>query len=435
VTPRLESAPAATAPAAPAILPSLGGPPFLGAAHRLWRRGFQAVAAEALARHGSPVGLRALGRDYVLVDDPDQIQQVLSQPELYVRTRYYETMRAAFGSGLITSEGEGWRRRRQRLSPSFAHSHVVTLGPAMERRIEAELDRWAARTADGVLDLWPRLLDLTLRVVVDAMAGPLELDAQQVSRCFDEVHRHLERCFLCPPLEALPWPSYRRALATLERTVARIVAAARARPPTGLLRGLLEDDAVSPRELRDEAFGLLSAGHETLACALAWSLLLLAEHPEAQERLAAREPGLARRVLQEALRLHPPITSVSRTNLAEDRLGGVRLAPHSYVNLMIARVHRRPDLWEEPERFRPERFDPEQARQRHPHAYLPFGAGPHACIGSGFALQEGELALEAIGRRFRLERATDAPVRTQVLMTARPLGGLHLRLVPRANGS
>jgi cytochrome P450 len=128
---------------------------------------------------------------------------------------------------------------------------------------------------------------------------------------------------------------------------------------------------------------------------------------------------------------YPPLPSISRSNAKEDELGGRRLEPNSYVNVMINSLHRNTEHWDDPDVFRPERFCKEAIERRHRYAYLPFGAGTHKCIGFRFALREGEAILSGITKRFHIDLVNKNPIKPYVLMTQRPLEGLPLRIINR----
>jgi cytochrome P450 len=190
------------------------------------------------------------------------------------------------------------------------------------------------------------------------------------------------------------------------------------------------------RQARDEAVNLLLGGNETTATALTWTLHLLARAPEEQEaiRREAQAAGAtvdatrlvrAERAFKEALRLDPPAYVLPRVTVDEVELGGHRLARGTGVNVVSYVIHRDPRWFAEPERFRPDRFADEDAIPR--GAYLPFGLGPRACIGRGFALMEGSLALARVLARYRLRPRDPArEVEVEAQVSLHPRGGLPL---------
>ena len=191
-----------------------------------------------------------------------------------------------------------------------------------------------------------------------------------------------------------------------------------------------------------------AAGHETTAVALAWTWYLLSQHPEAEARLdeelttvlAGRTPTYedlerlpyTRMVFEETLRLFPPAHAISRQALADDEVGGHQIRRGTVVTISPYVTHRNPRLWEAPARFEPERFTPARVRARPRYAYLPFGAGPRACVGSAFAMMEGRLVLAMLAGRYRLRLAPGHPVEALGRITLKPRYGLRMVLEPRA---
>jgi cytochrome P450 len=188
---------------------------------------------------------------------------------------------------------------------------------------------------------------------------------------------------------------------------------------------------------------LFVAGHETTATALAWSLYLLAHHPEAHARARAEARslggrpatladlpalGFCQRVFKEAMRLYPPVYLAARQTIADVSLGGYDLPRGTVCLISPFALHRRPELWPDPDRFDPSRFEPAAEEARHRQAYLPFGAGPRTCIGIHFALMEGPIVLATLLERVELALATTATVEPHPSATLRPLGGVPMRV-------
>ena len=280
------------------------------------------------------------------------------------------------------------------------------------------------------------------RALVDAVLDAL---GQVVSRAQNP---------LAAPLR-IPTPGNRRmrqALATLDAAVESLVARreAEADPGDDLL-GLLLRSGLSRQQVRDEVVTTIVAGHETVASALTWTWELLGRHEISAVRLrdevdevlghgvGARPPTWAdharltwtRQVLDEALRLYPPAWVVTRRALADDVLDGVAVPEGSLVILCTYALHRRPDVWPDPEAFDPTRFDAARRDSRTRDAYAPFGSGPRLCIGRDFALLEGTLLLARISQRYALRPASSRVVEADALVTIRPRGGLPMRLERR----
>ncbi len=203
---------------------------------------------------------------------------------------------------------------------------------------------------------------------------------------------------------------------------------------------------MSDEEVRDEILTLFIAGHETTASALAWALYLLGQHPEAHARARAEAEALRGRsatvadlprlgfclqVFKEAMRLYPPIFVIARRCLSDVRVGGYDLPRGTPIIISPWALHRRPELWPDPERFDPSRFEPAAEQARDKLAYLPFGAGPRICIGNHFSLMQGPLALATLLARLDLELSTRAAIEPEAYAALRPKGGVPMRVTAR----
>ena len=221
------------------------------------------------------------------------------------------------------------------------------------------------------------------------------------------------------------------------------------RPPD-LLTMLLEaqdeetGEGMSDRQLRDEAITIFAAGHETSANGLAWTLYLLAQHPEMLRKVKAevqrvlgdglpqfedlRNLSYTRQVVEEGMRLYPPAWAIGREAVETDEILGQTIPAKSILFLSIYALHRHPQLWTDPNRFDPDRFAPEQAKERSRWHYLPFGAGPRMCIGNNFALMEMQLLLALLVRQFNFTVAPGFTAELQPLITLKPKHGILLEL-------
>jgi cytochrome P450 len=242
---------------------------------------------------------------------------------------------------------------------------------------------------------------------------------------------------------------FRQSVRTLDDVIAVMIAQRRSLPemPNDLLTTLLttRDDnnqGLDERQVRDEVITLLIAGHETVASALTWTWYLLALHPEirtlmeeeASRMLAGRAPQpadlpqmeITRRIFMEALRLYPPAWLITRTAIAEDEIMGCRIPAKALIILSPYTLHRHAGFWQRPEEFMPDRFLSENQTR---FSYLPFGGGPHLCIGNNFAMIEAQLILAITAQRFRFDLLTGSEVEAEPLVTLRPKRGLPVRVM------
>jgi cytochrome P450 len=305
------------------------------------------------------------------------------------------------------------------------------------------------------------MMRLALRIVGGALFGTsVEAQAGVVGRTFntlsDQVVTRFRTFNLIPPV--LPTRmdrEWRAALAELNSVVYQIIAARRASgEDAGDLLSMLmlsrdeeTGEQMSDLQLRDEVLTMLVAGHETTATTLTWAWAMLDRHPTALANLHAeldsvlggRAPTVAdlpqlsytRMVIDETMRLYPPVYIISRKVVADDTVGGYRIPAGSAVDISAYVTHRHPDFWERPESFEPERFTPEAVAARHKYAYIPFSTGPRMCIGNSFALMEATLALATLARRYRLRLPADHVLAPAPLVTLRPAGGLPVTALTR----
>jgi cytochrome P450 len=386
------------------------------------------------------------------------------------------------GDGLFSSEGDLWRRQRKLMAPIFTPLALAQFAAAMRRTAERAADgmhdgqhldlahettRIAMTVVGGALfgidtfdeaDALGEALTTALKWVNGALASPglaphiMVLDTTQrlaaktsgrLRGMFEKIHEAFEAPVLVPGSRS---PSLREAVAVMEHRIQEMIDERR-RDPVGrsdLLSRLLAardaDDGVTmtDKQVRDEVITLFVAGHETTATSLAWAMYLLSRHPDVLAKVVAEadawgatspdrfEPerlDLTTRVFREALRLYPPLMMFPRRTLEEVEIAGTVIPPRTIVFVSAYAVHRRADVWPDPDRFDPDRFLPEEEAKRPKGAYLPFSAGPRFCIGMHFAMMEGPIVLATLLRRHRFE-IDPTPIVEDDFATLRPKGGV-----------
>lgn len=406
---------------------------------------------------------------FISVADPELAQHVLVRNHRnYVKSRNYEGLRLVLGNGLVTSEGEHWRRQRKLAQPAFHRQRLAALAEVMAACVEERLQAWDERTLRGpaTVDVHQEMMQLTLRIVGRTLFGTdLGTDLGELGPAITTaLHKanDFAESLLRLPLW-LPTPSnlrFGRAKRVLDGIVHHIIEERRRSAQAGdaqrddvlgMLMAATDEsgtERMSDEDLRDEVMTLFLAGHETIATAMSWTWMLLHQHPDVAARvrdeaatvLGGRAPGLhdlprltyTSQVLDEAMRLYPPAWIMERAALEEDRLGPWRVPPRAIVAVSPWVLHRHPALWPEPSRFDPDRFAPERAEGRHKHAYLPFGAGPRICIGNAFALMEAKIILATMIQRYAVEVTRPDRVVPDPKVTLRPKDGMpgRLRRVP-----
>jgi cytochrome P450 len=400
-------------------------------------------------RYGDVVAMR-LGRHRVyLLRHPDHVKHVLQDnAHAYTKGPTATRVRALFGDSLTMVDGVRWRRRRRQVQPAFQpgqHAHVASVS---SRATAKMLERWRLPAERGEpLELVGEMRRLKQEIIIRACYGEVPAaEVESVRQALDVAVAHVEHR-LWNPLGWLEVPTpagarYRRALATLEAFTSRMVReASRSTPPPHTLLGALLNaptgaESLTAAELHDELTAFLVAGHTTTASALAWTWYVLSENPDARGRLEdecravlrGRAPGLddlsglgyTRRVIEEVLRLYPPTWLTARTPVEDDTLGGYLIPRGALVLLSPYLTHHHPAVWEEPERFDPDRFTPACAVARPAFAYFPFGGGPRRCIGGAFATTEMQLIVATLAQRYRLTLVPGARIIPAAGLTLRP---------------
>jgi cytochrome P450 len=441
--------------------PGPRGYPVLGIIPQLRANPVRALLAAA-DRYGDLVHLKVGPFHGYLLTNPDDIRHVLQDNcRNYHKSPLYQRLVPLVGRGLLTSEDAFWLRQRRLAQPAFHRESLASMLDAMSGEIERTLERW-----EGFLeraepfDLVFEMMELTERIIVRTMfSTDLGPAAQVVQRTWPVVNQRIGETFWATKLETrLPLPAnvrFRRALKELDGVVYGLIDDRRrsGKVEPELLSMFLSarDEETGERmtdpQLRDEVMTMLLAGHETTSLALSWTYFLLADKPGVEARMAEESNGVlrgrrmtfedverltyTRNVLQEALRLYPPAWGYSRQAMADDRIGGYVVPAGSLAFIVPYVLHRRPQLWPEPERFDPDRFAPERVAARPRLAYLPFGAGPRQCIGNQFAIVEATLILARIARRFRVRLAPGQKIVPQPLITLRPKPGIRVLLESR----
>jgi enediyne biosynthesis protein E7 len=405
---------------------------------------------ELFARHGDTYRVFVPARrsyTYV-IHHPDDVKRVLvSNHRNYTKGVGLDRVRILLGKGIMTSEGELWKRQRYMLQPLF-HRRVISefaslIGAANDRFIA----RWQPLAHRGEpVNLTDEMSELTLEIVLRSIFGR-DLDRltqQPGGNPFEVLTRE--------PVRDLQFAYKFRSLGKL---VAQLIERRRAQAEEhfdylAMLMDARDKESGQPmgeRELIDEVMTLVVAGHETTASGLNWTWYLLSQHREVEARLHAEidaapdlpAPTLSQtealtytqQVINEALRLYPPGWVLSRRTIEADVLGGYAVPPGTNVLVPLYLLHRHPRFWRDPESFDPTRFAPEHESTRPRFAYMPFAAGPRHCIGETFALYEMLVHLYKVARRYRLTYVPDKPLELEAQINLRTRHPLHMRLETR----
>jgi cytochrome P450 len=412
------------------------------------------------ATHGDVVHMRMLGERWFLVSHPEDIEAVLvTNARIMARDDFVDVLERALGRGLLTSDGDLWKRQRRLMAQAFVPKRIQTYADTMVRVTEEALRRWRH---GAQVNLHGEMSRVTMEVVAAVLFGASigAADGEIVRSSMEVINEFFanspEAIFKIPKWVPTPRNArMTRAVAQIDALIYRIIAARRA---TGELRDDLlgtllaaqdEDGAkMDDRQLRDEAVTLFLAGHETTALALAHTLFLLGMHPEVERKLHAeiesllgdRAPTAAdvktlvytERVLKEAMRLYPPAWTTGREALEDVQVRGHLIPKGAQILMSQWVVHRDARWFPNPEGFDPERWLPDRVRTMPRFAYFPFGGGPRVCIGNHFAMMEATLILALIVRRWRVDLVAGQRLELKPSVTLRQKGpGLRVRLTAR----
>ncbi len=412
---------------------------------------------------GLPVG------HALLVHELNAIRRVLlDNAANYRKDRLQRrVLSAGLNEGLLSAEGEQWRLQRRVLAPMFARKTVMDFTPAMMGAAEDMIGRWSGLGDDATIDIAAEMARLTLEVLERTIfSDGFESDPEDIRTAMVTYFNTIGKI---SPLDLLGVPDFvprlgrlrvRSTLKFFEAEVDRVISVRRRilaeqpdKAPHDLLTHLLaaldpeREERFTESEVRSNILTFIAAGHETTANTLSWSMFLLSQSPEWRERVAAeadREltgpiPGIAdrlvetRAVIEEAIRLYPPIAAVSRVALGDDVLNGERVRPGSLIVISPYVLHRHRLLWDSPDAFDPQRFLGSARAEIDRFAYLPFGVGPRKCIGSTFALQEATLVLAMIAKQFDFQLKPGHAVWPTLQVTLRPANGLPMIIRQRSS--
>jgi cytochrome P450 len=413
-----------------------------------------------LHRRYGPVVRTRLPLNLYFVADPGCIEEILvKKAESFQKDRTSRLLARVLGRGLLVNEGESWRRQRRLLQPAFHQRQLETYAARMVDAIARASSGWRAGEVRNVHE---EMMAVTMTIVAEALFGAdLSANATEMGRTISDLMEQFSRMLglsaRFQPPAWVPTPANRRLRASARKVDAVILGVIEARRRSGavtddllslLIRARDEDGgSMTDAQVRDEAMTLFLAGHETTALALSYALYLLAVDPARQERLAGelgrvlggRLPTLTdlerlpytEAVVLESMRLYPPAWGMGRQAMTDVEIGGWHYPQGAEFVISPWVVHRDGRAFEDPEAFRPERWENDLAHRLPRFAYFPFGGGPRVCIGNRFAMMEAKLVLAVAMQRFRFAPTAETSLSLLPSATLRPRHGVRLRLATR----
>jgi enediyne biosynthesis protein E7 len=409
------------------------------------------------ARYGDAARLTIGPKVLYFFNHPEHAKHVLADNSAnYHKGIGLAQAKRALGDGLLTSEGDLWREQRKIIRPAFQQRRISQQAGIVADEAAKLVDRLRAHRGGAPVDVMGEVTGLTLGVLGRALLDA-DLDGfGSVGESFEAVQE--QAMFEMVTLGAVPtWVPlpkqlrFRKARRELQRVVDHLVAERGAHPRDSgddVVSRLVAstsreaDPRVGQQRTRDELVTLLLAGHETTASTLSWTFYLVDRHPEVLARLHAEAVEVlgdrlpvyedlhrltyTAMVVQEVMRLYPPVWILTRQAQQDDRVAGYHVPAGADVLVCPYTLHRHPAFWPAPERFDPDRFDPARSTSRPGYAYIPFGAGPRFCVGNHLGLMEAAFVVAMVARDLRLRKVRDHEVVAEPMLSLRVRGGLPM---------
>ncbi|WP_164871722.1 cytochrome P450 [Solirhodobacter olei] len=440
-----------------------GGLPFLG--HMPAFAGDQLGYPIAVTRdYGDMVEMNLAGYRTWLVSDTAAVEQVLvSDHQKFIKTPLiWRQLTAVFGTGVLACEGSLWQHQRRIAAPPFTPRRVQAYDGRIVSLAKKEVDRWKG---DATFDVHPPMMNLMLRTLTGTVfdadtESEVKIMEHALRRLLHEMSYRFRRPVLIP--DWLPLPSnrrYLRAIADIDGVVGRIVAERKRVGTEGrndYLSTLLtakdqQGRPLTPKQIRDDMFSVLIAGHETTALTLTFTFYLLTQHPEIQARVIAEidevlgerdatsediaRLKLTNAVILESMRVYPAAWMFGREAIEDCEIQGYHCPKGTQILIAPWVIHRDARHYEDPETFRPDRWLDGLAQRIPRCAFLPFGGGPRICVGNSLSMIETTLSLATILQRGSVEWRGTAPIKLYPSATIIPQGGVPIAFKPRVQGA
>lgn len=414
---------------------------------------------------------RFLNERFLIANDPDLIHYLLVENAKNYRMATVRQLiiKPILRDGLLTAEGEVWKRTRKSIAPVFAPRHSKGFADLMLSSIQKYNEKYEQAAAnESVCDISVDMTELTYEVLAQTLfSGDIAAEDNEFSKDVDQL---LETMGKVDPLDLIKAPSWiprlnrlrgKKILNRFRKIVSDTIAQRRQSmispdgAPDDFLTLLLNqegEDGLTHAEIEDNIITFIGAGHETTARALAWALYLIANSHQHRDQLEAEADKVhadniapvdwldampwTRAVFEEALRLYPPAPSINRAAIEPDSWTSkngetIKIAKGTTILVLPWTLHRHKILWDKPEEFRPERFLPENKSKLNRYQYLPFGVGPRVCIGAAFAMQEAVIALGSLLHTYRFDLTPDTNPWPVQRLTVQPKGGIPLKISKR----
>jgi cytochrome P450 len=433
---------------------------LLGSLRQMKANSFQALC-DWQRDYGDLVSFRLATRHFYLISHPKLIEQALiKQSDIFVKMydpKKPTGLALVLGQGLVTSQGELWQRQRRLMQPVFQRRNLASLLPQIVTAGNNLLARWRLLGDEAEVNLADEMMQVTLEVITQTMFSTSVLDKiERIAPALDTLLRYAAKSVVNPLRIPLFIPTqtnreFNAASAVLDDLIYGIIEQRRAQTTVhndllDMLLNATDDNGnkMSDKQIRDEVITIFTAGHETTANLLTWTLYLLARHPDVLAKLRQELDTLlqgniptaedlqqlvyTKAVLNESMRFRPPVGIMMRRISKDTELDGYLLKQGRLVIFSIYNIHHHPDFWQQPEQFDPERFLSSENRR---FSFMPFGTGERICIGNHFALLESQLLLSMIVQHFDLQLLDSDEAEIEMAVTLKPKGGVPVKLAVR----
>lgn len=406
------------------------------------------------------VQFKFLYRNVVLLNDPALVRDVLqTNQKHYIKNLMYNKLKLLLGEGLLTSEGELWKRQRKMIQPSFHKRHMNNLFEEMLSCTNEMIKEWKEETKnDGKIDFEPEMMKITLQIIAKTMlSADFKAEAQSVGVSLTYILKALEKRVLrginfpmwLPTPENTEFKNKRKVLDTL---IYKLISERR---KTGHQKGDLLDmlmesrykdngEAMPDNLLRDELMTIFLAGHETTATALTWTFYLLTKHTDVYQKLKKevkdvvgddeltlqhlKQLKYSKACINESMRLFPPVWVIGRRATKDNMVGDYLIKKDTTILISPYIVHRHHKYWKNQEEFDPNRWETEEVEQIDRFAYLPFAEGSRMCIGNNFALLEAEIILTKVVQLFDFKYIGETKPEIDPTLTLRVKNGMPMQI-------
>ncbi len=394
----------------------------------------------------------------ICTSEPDFMRYVLQQNHRnYKKGKSYDVLKLILGNGLVTSNGQFWQKQRRLAQPAFHKKNLADLFNSMGEVAIDYLDGLEAKRGTEI-DIAREMMAVTAKIALKSLfSDNSEEDMNAVYESMTQAQRYITD-LMNDPFARLTYPlsgrkkRFKKDMSVLNEVVLKAIAKRRkdTKKYPDLLQMMMDatyedsNEQMNDQQLMDEMITMFSAGHETSANGLAWIIHLLVKHPEIVTKMRAeikavcgdelpgfqniRQLTYIRQVIDEGLRLYPPVWGVSRTAISDDEYRGVKIGKNDIVFCIIYNAHHREDLYKDAKTFNPDRFEAAKVKEMPKMSYLPFGGGPRLCIGNMFALMEMQLILVGLFQRFDFDLIKDQDIDMEPLITLRPRYGIRMNL-------